>query len=119
MRNALGGLFLLGMAIFYTFHIFETEDWSKSTATVESVRVFYQSEVHAKGEHRVDLRYGYEVDGVHYTGHSTSSGSAWESSARRTAEQFAVGKPINIIYDPRAPEKSEIKQQGWSGSFSL
>jgi hypothetical protein len=119
VTTALRYLLLAGLAIFYIVHKFETQSWTKTTARVERTELFSESGPDHFPLYRVTLYYSYDVDGLRYKGLSTSSGSKWESSARRTAQNYPTGKSIAIIYNPEAPDSSEIKELGWSGSVQL
>ena len=122
ITDLLGPLILAGMTIFFVKHTLETDTWSKSTATVERTELFKDLVPHGKDdrmEYRVTLYYTYQVDGTRYSGHSTTSGDFWKSSAESKVKNFPAGTTIKIIYNPQEPEHSEIKQPGWSGSFQL
>lgn len=105
------------MAIYGVYHKIESQGWIKTTATIERTR--FREDGVANRTYSVTIFYSYNADGLRHSGSSTSTDHRWQHDARRIANEYSPGKSIAIIYDPKATDRSEVKQPGWRGSFKL
>lgn len=70
-RNFLGYIFLAAMAIYGVYHKIESQDWIKTTATIERTR--FRENGAANRTYSVTIFYSYNADGLRHSGSSTST----------------------------------------------
>lgn len=117
IRDLVGYCVIACLAAYGLYHKLDSQNWVKSTAIVE--RTQFERKSFEDDPYHVTIFYTYQADGIRRSGFSTSQGKTWEQDARRLEKAYPPGKVIAIIYNPKDPERSEVKQPGWYGSFSL
>jgi hypothetical protein len=85
-------------------------NWSHAHGAIRHSRVVQLSPARNGGE-RVEVRYGYKVNGVTYKGdiiHPCYSGEMPDYHASTTREKVRGARSVRVSYDPRQPSHSTL-----------
>lgn len=113
------GLFFIVMGGLEWWRAADSVNWPHVTGTVRSSEVARSSHVSlGRGvrhtSHQASVEYGYQVDGVEYTGtrvaFTVSGGAAAEAKAQ--ADAFPPGYTTEVYYHPSDPSVC-VLQPGW------
>lgn len=101
------GLMLAGATIIWL----ATSVWPRAEG--QMTRFGIRPSVDDSGKVQMDLEYRYTVNGQAYSGNSLSPTTPDTGVTRRLAkhkrQQFPVGQPVQVIYDPSSPERSFLE----------
>lgn len=120
---ALWGFAIYGLVVlaYSSYRSWRINRWPYVVGTLLKADIDYIY-VDERGSALEDLRYEYEVDGVHYTGSRLSPlivrGQVGPRIRKQLAKiQYISTDQVKVYYDPRKPHKCFLVKETWLNLF--
>ena len=116
----IAGIVMLGYGGFFIYKGYKSRNWPQTTGTIAAAYVERKTSRDSNTrktsyKYMARIRYVYKVNGRSYTNDEIGYGknqytSRKESKTKKYLQQFPVGKPVKVFYNPENPAQAVLKQ---------